>query len=145
MTTNLVPVKATDVPENWLIAKAILRPAIERSNGRQSVETVYRALLKQHFQLWLITKTEGVVCAIITEVFTHPTGLHECCILFVAGTRREDWLHHCEDICLWAVAEGCERVSVNGRSGWAPDLLKLGFKRLDSGWERVLKGQRNGQ
>ncbi len=73
-------------------------------------------------QLWLaISDSHAIVGAIITALYALADGkvcrMHHC-----GGDHMESWLHLRAKIEEYAKAEGCVRVMLEGRPGWARKL-----------------------
>ena len=99
----------------WAHAEVLLRPAIDRTGGRLSSETVYSWLCAGQFQLWLVHPTPA---AVVTENRTFPTGLRVFSVLLIGGTNREDWLWLWPKMEQWAKEHGCVKADMAGRKGW---------------------------
>lgn len=72
-----------------------------------------------HMLLWLVLTPESqIIAAMLTQLFEMRTGkickMREC-----AGTRMVEWKEMRDQIERYAKAEGCDRVLVEGRLGWA--------------------------
>lgn len=90
----------------------LLEGAVELG-GEHDKWTVLAALEKGERQLWV-----GERSAVVTEMFTHPTGLRVMSIWLAGGELKEflPWLPAVE---AWGRARGAEQLRLSGRRGWA--------------------------
>lgn len=88
-------------------------------------ETLRDDLLSGHKQLWVAhapAPENQILCAVVTRLAKMRSGLH--CEVVAAGGRGVDrWVDLISNIEDWARLEGCIKVTVVGRPGWAR-LLK---------------------
>ena len=103
------------VPKVWPYAEPLLRPAIGRTGGRLSSETVYSWLCAGRFQLWMVRPTPT---ALVTEIRTFPTGLMVFTVLLLGGSDYRDWLWLWPKLEEWAAERGCTKADMAGRKGW---------------------------
>lgn len=69
--------------------------------------------------LWLVVDTEArIVSAITTQLFEMRTS-KVCKVMESGGSRLTECLPLKEQIEQYAKAEGCDRVLIEGRPGWA--------------------------
>lgn len=61
-----------------------------------------------------------------------------CLHVWLAGGDLADILRLKPGIEAWARAQGCERVTINGRHGWARVLRRWGYVRVGDELERRL-------
>lgn len=108
----------------WRDAVTWLEPAIKRSGGRYTVPTVYDAIKRGDMQLWTVG---DAYCT--TEVACYP-ALTVLCINHLGGRNMGRWIHEIAHIEEWGRSQGCERVEIVGRAGWAmalPGYSKAGY------------------
>lgn len=78
-------------------------------------------LLKGDWQLWVVW--DGTVRAIvITELYKDVSGMKCCMIRVCTGNGAKDWSHLIGFIEDWARGQGCERLDMLARKGWAKRL-----------------------
>lgn len=69
--------------------------------------------------LWLVVLPTGkVIAAMLTQLFEMRSG-RICKMMECGGSRLDDWKEMRSQIESYAKAEGCVRVLVEGRIGWA--------------------------
>lgn len=81
-------------------------------------------LLNGHRQLWVAWAPEGkILCGVITRLARRRSGLH-CEVEAAGGIEVGRWIRSMATIEEYAKAEGCSKVTVQGRPGWAKLLQK---------------------
>lgn len=69
--------------------------------------------------LWIaMTDRHEILAAMMTQLFPMRTGM-ACKMLECGGERLAEWKHLREEIEQYAKREGCNRVLIEGRPGWA--------------------------
>lgn len=69
--------------------------------------------------LWLVVTPEAaIVAAMMTQLFEMRSG-RACQMMECGGGRLAEWKHMHIEIEEYAKREGCDRVMVTGRPGWA--------------------------
>lgn len=105
----------------WVLEFARCAPwieaALEYDGGTHDVEDVLALVACGECQFW-----PGAKSAIVTEVVRHPkkTVLH----FWLAGGDLEELEAMTPDIEKWAREQGCTRVTLTGRRGWARTFLR---------------------
>jgi hypothetical protein len=80
---------------------------------------LHRQLASGTRLLWLaIDEKEQIVAAMMTQLFPMRTGL-ACKMMECGGERLHEWKHLRSQIENYAKIEGCDRVILEGRPGWA--------------------------
>jgi hypothetical protein len=70
-------------------------------------------------QLWIAWASEGkILCGVITRLAKRRLGLY-CEIEAAGGVEVTRWIGCMTTIQEWAKSEGCSKVTVQGRPGWA--------------------------
>src|SRR5262245_13791546 len=100
----------------------LARPYIERATvrcGDWTADEIVGALRDGHMLLWFaLCDGEPVGVAVTQLVETRVTG-RMCTIVLCAGARLCRWAHLKCAIESYAQAQGCTRVRLSGRHGWA--------------------------
>lgn len=69
--------------------------------------------------LWVAVTAEAkIVAAMLTQLFEMRSG-RACKMMECGGSRLLEWVHLREEIEQYARREGCSRVMLIGRPGWA--------------------------
>lgn len=72
--------------------------------------------------LWVVVTDEAtIVAAMMTQLFEMRSG-RVCKMMECGGSRLDEWKHMRAAIEQYAKREGCDRVMVIGRPGWAAIL-----------------------
>ncbi len=94
---------------------------VERSKGRYSVPGMLKRFATGDWHLWIVW--DGTVRAIVaTELYLDVSGMKCCTIRFATGRDASGWAHHLDEIEAWARTEGCGRLDMIARKGWAKHL-----------------------
>ncbi|KKL63986.1 hypothetical protein LCGC14_2169650 [marine sediment metagenome] len=117
-------IPAVEVPQIWNEAEVFLRPAIERSQGRYDIASVYAAIMERNMQLWCVWDGP-MIAAVVTQVNIWPTGMRTARVILAGGSRIKEWVHMMDLIERWSRANDCRLLFADGRPG---------FKKL-LGWE----------
>lgn len=123
---NLVGVPSGEARKEWPACAAFLDPAIARSNGTLSAESILTACGDQAAQLWKFedgTKLEG---AMVTEVRNLQSGVKTIHILAFGGQNISALREVESDLCGWGLHLGARKITADCRFGFT--------RRLD-GWE----------
>jgi hypothetical protein len=89
--------------------------ALEYSGGTHSIEDVYQACAVGEAQLHPLEKS-----CIITEVVDYPSLT--VCRIWLAGGDLDELVEAEKSIAVWAKAQGCDAMEINGRKGWQRQL-----------------------
>ena len=120
--------KVTKLPPNivlerWDQIAPLLEKACKYSGDRFTPETVLQAVGGGSLQVFVAFKDDDTIkAAAVTCITLFGTGLKVCEILLLGGEERKSWLHFQDNVRRWAALEGCDRMVVHGRKGWAKDL-----------------------
>ncbi len=89
--------------------------ALEYSGGTHSIDDVYQACTVGEAQLHPLEKS-----CIITEVVDYPSLT--VCRIWLAGGELDELVEAEKFIAVWAKAQGCDAMEINGRKGWQRQL-----------------------
>lgn len=117
---NFAGIPSAEVDFYWHEALPLLTPAIER-NGNHTAESILIGLKRADLQLWCAFEDGKMIMAGVTEIADYPKTRQ--CLLFLCGGERMDlWLEALPYVEQWALEQGCHKVRVDGRKGWARTL-----------------------
>lgn len=69
--------------------------------------------------LWAVVSTDGkIIATMLSQIFPMRSG-KMCKMMECGGSRINEWKHMRAEIEQYAKREGCDRVIVEGRAGWA--------------------------
>lgn len=124
---SIIPQAVLDVVD--ADARKMLAPAVERSGGRHTVDSVMASIYGGYNALWFAFNDDGKsVGALVTEIETYPnrTMLN---LIFCAGDDLEDWHEEMLDILeKYGRDNGCDGMELIGRYGWKKFLQKHGWE-----------------
>ena len=111
-----------DLFEDVARCRTYIEAALEYSQGTHTFADIAAGLLSGRYQLWA-----GQNSAVVTEIIVYPRmrDLH----YFLAGGDLDELKEIRPRIEDWGRKNGCSRVSLAGRPGWAKTFLK------DEGYE----------
>jgi len=111
-----------DLFEDVARCRTYIEAALEYSQGTHTFSDIAAGLLSGRYQLWA-----GQNSAVVTEIIVYPRmrDLH----YFLAGGDLDELKEIRPRIEDWGKKNGCSRVSLAGRPGWAKTFLK------DEGYE----------
>tara|TARA_R110002020_G_scaffold234820_3_gene446916 strand:- start:693 stop:1142 length:450 start_codon:yes stop_codon:yes gene_type:complete len=114
----IIAIPSDEVFELWKHVKEMLYPAVERSRGRWSMQTLLIALKEGKQQLWVIfeegKKIKGVAT---TEILSYPNK-KMLAIQYLGGNDLETWgISYLKRVEEFARAAKCEGIEATGRKG----------------------------
>ena len=113
-------------PENlglvWQKVEPLLKPAIDLSGGRYTVDSTRSAITKQDMQLWIAFTDEAEILAAMTSSITVYPAKQMLSVVHCGGRMLGLWLHTMSTVEQWAKEHGCTGVEITGRAGWAKAL-----------------------
>lgn len=101
--------------DQWLRCQKWISDALEYSGGTHSIDDVYLACAVGEAQLHPLEKS-----CIITEVVDYPSLT--VCRIWLAGGDLDELVEAEKSIAVWAKAQGCDAMEINGRKGWQRQL-----------------------
>ena len=129
----LVPLPPEKLEEVWPLIEGYARQMADRMPDDWPVEEIKRASAEREITLWLVwepeTKRHHALAA--TCVARRPSGKRILVIEFCAGHDSERWVHLISDLEKFGRDNGCERIELRGRSGWARRLPEYRLERGD--------------
>ena len=124
----LVCVPPDKVSSLWPVAERFIREGHEAVDEPMP-ENMVEWLESGKGLLWLCLREGTVVAALTTSLVIKPSGL--CCRMVSCGGEGFDYWRACERrIVEYARAEGCVKVTAEGRNGWARALPGYKVKRV---------------
>ena len=111
-----------DLFEDVSRCRTWIEAALEYSKGTHKFVDIAAGVLSNRYQLWA-----GEKSAVVTEIIVYPRlkDLH----YFLAGGDLDELKRMRPHIEEWGSKQGCTRVTLAGRPGWAKTFLK------DEGYE----------
>lgn len=112
----------------WPHVEHLLKPAIDLSGGRYTVDTTRAAISRGQMQLWIAFEGTKIFAAMTSTVSVYPAKTM-LAVVHCGGRMMGLWLQTMSEIEEWAKAQGCAGVEITGRAGWAkalPDYRRVG-------------------
>jgi len=100
----------------------LARPFIERATARcgdWTADEIVQGLREGRMLLWFALCDGEAAGAAVTELVTTRSTGRMCNIILCGGTSLRRWAHLKDAIEAYARAQGCTRVRLSGRRGWA--------------------------
>jgi hypothetical protein len=120
-------------PKNVRDVWHVVRPMINRAYAAVDEDRppeMLEALTAGKLLLWVYAVGGDIVAALVTALVPKPSGL-ACKLMVCGGGAMEDWLvRGHRQIEAYARAEGCDRLTMEGRRGWARLLPGYDVKRV---------------
>jgi hypothetical protein len=117
MTIELICVDPKRVHEIWPHVAERIHAAVKRTNLSHTQDIDYDVLHGDGL-LWVAWDGQAIKAAATTSLI--KTDRDKVCILTACGgSAMRDWLPLRTKIEAYARAEGCSRVRIYGRKGWA--------------------------
>lgn len=115
--STLVCIPPEKVPEIWPAVEKMIDAAYAATD--EITPDVRTWLIEAKGLLWVaVAENSKVVAALTTSLVQKRSGL--CCRMVAAAGDGIDYcLVHLDKIELYAAAEGCYKVSFEGRPGWS--------------------------
>ena len=108
----------------WPQVQPIIDRALVHSHGRLDASSQFDLLINGTDNLWVATKDDEIIAAIVTEVATLPTGMKLLICLFCAGKEFSEWSEEMhQKLVSFAKDNDCKAMELTGRKGWTR-LLK---------------------
>ena len=101
--------------------KGWIEAALEYGGGTHLFEDIAEAIADGRMQLWPAKDS-----CLVTEITVYPRKkvLH----VFLGGGDLNEILGMHESVVQWAMAQGCESLTMTGRKGWVKALQNNGWK-----------------
>lgn len=91
-------------------------------DGLYAPEDIKKSLKERSMQLWVYApKDLQALC--VTEIITYPRM--KICKVGAAGNKRDDWHGFMSVIEAWAREQGCDKMHIHARKGWAKVLTSF--------------------
>lgn len=129
LTLPLLCVAPDSVVDFWPFVRPMIEASYDRVDEFMPDEMLVN--LRCGFMLlWVSAPGNTILAALITALVRKPSGLF-CKLMACGGTGMEVWAHggHMQ-IEAYARAEGCSKMTAEGREGWARVLPGYDVKRV---------------
>jgi len=109
----------------WPLVAPLVQKAVDYSDGKTTLEETGDDLMAKRKQLWVVVNEErAIVAAAVTSLQKFRSGLFLATIILLGGEggNLKEILELRSEFEAWAKTEGCNRVDIMTRKGWAPKL-----------------------
>lgn len=124
-------VPSTQVDLVWTPVKHFIQAALDRTEGEMSINDVYNSLLDKDMQLWVLLDGLHVIGALVTQILAFP-NVTACRYVAMGGDVHGDFEEITDIVEQWAATQGCHRMEIVGRPGWARALKDFGYHQAYS-------------
>ena len=137
------PVPKAFVNAVWADVTRVLKPAVDTSRGKFSMQDIYGDILSGRYVLWLVLDDDKVVAAITSRITVYPGPHRGMALDWIGGTRMAEWLPMAQHaMSKYARDNGCTHLEGCGRKGWGKWVAKYGWEpeytayrmELSDGW-----------
>lgn len=108
----IVTYSPKEIPFIWADVEHYIQKALDRGSFYR-LEDIYSHLRSSTMQLWVYRNPK------IKAVATTAISGTNCYIVTLGGEDMREWIHTFYTIEKWALDEGCESMTIQGRKGWA--------------------------
>lgn len=129
-SADLYGIPIDQLDEWWPHVKGYLQKAVDKADGKWSIEAIYQKLLTKDMQLW-VACTDSIHAAGITQVFDFPC-VKVCFLLFLGGEDMPIWENTIDTLERVAIEWGCDYLEIQGREGWVRVLKAKGYEKTYS-------------
>lgn len=119
---RLVRVETTEIGKNWNVLENALIEAADGSRGRYSVEGILTQVFREDWQLWAVITGDHLQALLATTLSVELSGHRTAGIVFAVGEAPREWVHLIDELEDWARTQGCTRLEIWARKGWAKML-----------------------
>ncbi len=135
MNTELIP--ADQCRRVWKDVRLLLKPAVELSYGRWSLDYILASLVLGEQFLWITLDDDNEVCGVMTCQISFYPLKKMLTLHFMGGTNFDKWFHDAfAEIIKFASENGCDGIECNGRTGFWKQFKQEGFTKTAIFYER---------
>ena len=119
MQTFVSLVPPMHIESAWPSLEEYLLPAVERSNGRWTMEALKMWALQNEKQVWIVfDDSKTIHCVAVTQNVVYPAS-RMLSIEFLGGAGLEKWAFKLLDVLnSWAKDSGCNGIEATARLGF---------------------------
>jgi hypothetical protein len=137
MQTYVSLIPPAHIESAWPSVEEYLLPAVERSNGRWTMEALKQWALQNEKQVWIVFDDDKTIhCVAVTQNVIYPAS-RMLSIEFLGGTGLNQWAFKLLDVLNnWAKDSGCNGIEATARIGFWKWLEKDGFDKAYTVFEK---------
>lgn len=136
MTWTLTAVPAEHIKDVWPAVAPMLYPAVQMSNGRIDMSSVFSWLVDRRYILWLMYESyktysleeqNRLGAAFVTREAHYPCR-KMLCVDIAGGSDMRSWVTEADaTFRAYARDAGLDGIELYGRPGWTRALKNLGW------------------
>ena len=137
---SLIPLE--HIESAWSTVAPYIEPAVERSNGRWTMDALKQWSLMGDKQIWIVFDDDKTVhCVAVTQNVVYP-ACKMLSIEFLGGAGLDKWAFKLLDVLNdWAKDSGCNGIEATARIGFWKWLEKDGFGKAYTVFEKHFDGK----
>ena len=114
----IIAIPSDEIAPLWRHVKEMLYPAVERSHGRWTMQTLLIALKEGKQQLWVVFEEGQPIKGVATtEILSYP-HTNMLAIQYLGGNDLETWgMSYLKRVEEFAKAAKCQGIEATGRKG----------------------------
>jgi len=132
--STLIGIQSDFIDHWWKVVEPLLAPAIERSLGMLTNDSVYKLLKSKDMQLWISIKDGVTEAAATTQILTYPK-VKVLALPLIGGKNRNNWLLFEPTFHEYGKSFGCTYLEGYFRMGWLGVHRKKDGGVLGSDWK----------
>ena len=113
--------QSNEIEEIWPQIEPFIKKVLQKIDLCYTVEDIKSALCKRKMQLWTSHAGKQIYGICITQILIHPQYKF-LEIVLLSGEGLKNYFHHFDTIESWAKEQGCQKIKLVGRKGWAKKL-----------------------
>lgn len=135
---EILPVAQQHVARLWPLVAKYVEDSLEFAQGVFLVDDIRTGCMQGKFQLWIATRDDDVLAAVITEITDYPR-MRVCAVPFIGGRDMRAWFRKMlYAVETWSKEMGCVAMQGGARRGWGKlaNMDEIGvilFKKYDMG------------
>jgi len=124
---RISPIRPEFIDVVWPAVVQMLGPAVERSNGRFTIDDVREEILKGGLVLWVVLSSKTPIAFYTTRIGDYPSR-RAMVIDWLGGSDMDAWLDMAvETMEDHARTNRCDHLEFCGRLGWKKVLARRGW------------------
>lgn len=137
-TIEILAVAPHHVAGIWPVVEKYVADSLEFAQGVFLPEDIRRFCIEGKMQMWIATRGDDVLAAVITEITDYPR-MRVCAVPFIGGRDLRSWFRKMLfTVEAWSKEMGCVAMQGGARRGWGKlaNMDEVGvvlFKKYDMG------------
>lgn len=129
-------------PMVWPDVYNMLKPAVDHTDGRWSMDSLLHALCTGAHHLWIAQNSDGEIEAAMTTQIAQYPHARMLCISFLGGSNYDLWKNGwMEELEECAKRMGCTGLESIARKGFAKLMKEYGYDHKQYFFTKILDGE----